>query len=171
MSARDHGLLLHASAVASPRGAILFAGASGAGKSTMAALLHRHTGWPVIADDVTHLRPVGSGWVVEDGCHALALHTGKQAWPFSPHRDVPARLWCAIRQAGQSALAPLSPGAACARMLQAWLEVAGHASPYRPAAGWRVFPRIAALARMLPAATLDCTLGVDTVNLICDYIK
>jgi hypothetical protein len=48
---------LHVSAVATPHGLVAFTGASGAGKSTMAGLLHRHTGWPMFCDDVAVLRP------------------------------------------------------------------------------------------------------------------
>lgn len=43
-------LALHASAVASPRGAIGFLGMAGRGKSTIAALLAR-AGWPLVCDD------------------------------------------------------------------------------------------------------------------------
>jgi hypothetical protein len=42
---------LHASAVATPKGAILFAGPSGSGKSTIAAAMHR-IGYPLLADDI-----------------------------------------------------------------------------------------------------------------------
>ncbi len=53
-------LVLHASAVATPSGAILVAGPSGAGKSTLCAELRRR-GCPVIADDVCALAPGESG--------------------------------------------------------------------------------------------------------------
>lgn len=48
-------LPLHISAVSSPKGIVAFTGHSGAGKSTMASLLHRHTGWPLISDDLAVL--------------------------------------------------------------------------------------------------------------------
>lgn len=51
-------VLLHASAVVLPVGAVLFAGRSGSGKSTTAALLHEQ-GYPVLADDL--LEVSGSG--------------------------------------------------------------------------------------------------------------
>lgn len=44
-------LVVHASAIATTRGAVLFTGASGYGKSTLAAAFHRR-GFPVLADDV-----------------------------------------------------------------------------------------------------------------------
>jgi hypothetical protein len=43
---------IHASAVSTPEGAIVFLGKSGAGKSTTALALAHHTGWPMLADDV-----------------------------------------------------------------------------------------------------------------------
>lgn len=43
-------LALHASAVATPNGAVLFCGERRAGKSTLAAGLH-HRGWPLVCDD------------------------------------------------------------------------------------------------------------------------
>lgn len=53
-------LVLHASAVATPSGAILVAGPSGAGKSTLCAELRRR-GMPVIADDICALGPNDAG--------------------------------------------------------------------------------------------------------------
>lgn len=47
---------LHVSAVKTPSGIIAFSGESGAGKSTIAGLLNRKTGWPLVTDDVAVLR-------------------------------------------------------------------------------------------------------------------
>ncbi len=49
-------LPLHVSGVVAPEGVVAFTGPSGAGKSTMAAELHRQTGWPLFSDDVAVLR-------------------------------------------------------------------------------------------------------------------
>ncbi len=57
-------VVLHASAVAVGDKAMLFCGQSGAGKSTMAALLGRR-GFPLLNDDVCNLRPA------EDGNYAV----------------------------------------------------------------------------------------------------
>ncbi len=49
----QRGLLpLHGSAVATPKGAVLFVGPSGNGKSTIAGALHQR-GYPVLSDDVS----------------------------------------------------------------------------------------------------------------------
>ena len=46
---------LHASGVATPRGALLLSGNSGLGKSTLAAALHRYHRLPLLSDDVCAL--------------------------------------------------------------------------------------------------------------------
>jgi hypothetical protein len=58
-------LPLHASAIATPRGAAIFMGGSGAGKSTLAASFQRR-GFRVLADDISAIRfaPDGVPWVM-----------------------------------------------------------------------------------------------------------
>ena len=52
---------LHASAVLTPEGAVLFAGPSGAGKSALAARLAAHHGLQRLTDDITPFAVDGSG--------------------------------------------------------------------------------------------------------------
>lgn len=86
---RDRRLVLHASAVAMPAGAVAFAGPSGSGKSTLAAALAAG-GFPLLTDDCL---------VVEPSCREFV------ARPFYPG----ARLWPdSVRAVGRSA-APLLP--------------------------------------------------------------
>lgn len=84
-------LPLHASAIATPRGAVVFMGASGAGKSTLAASFHRR-GFRVLADDISVVRfaPDGVPWVMP-GLPQFKL------WPdavarLGPAAGEPARL-------------------------------------------------------------------------------
>jgi hypothetical protein len=63
-------VLLHASAVVMNGMALLFAGESGSGKSTTAAMLHRH-GWPMLSDDITE---------IADG-RAFAAIPAMRLWP------------------------------------------------------------------------------------------
>ena len=55
---------MHASAIATPRGAVIFMGSPGAGKSTMAASFRRR-GFRVLADDISVIRFESDGlpWV------------------------------------------------------------------------------------------------------------
>ena len=63
---------LHGSAVVVDGSAIVFLGACGAGKSTLAAAMIAR-GYPAITDDVVVLRPSEKGWVVEPGIPRIKL--------------------------------------------------------------------------------------------------
>jgi hypothetical protein len=100
------GALMHAAAIAGRDGALLVAGMSGAGKTTMsraAAALGAH----VLSDERTITRPVGDGWVV-----------GGTPWPgeggFAENRSVPLRALILLEQASENALIPLSQARALA---------------------------------------------------------
>ena len=75
LSARGHAML-HASAVAAPGGAVLFAGASGAGKSTVAASFAEGPR-RFFADDVVRIVPTRSGYAI------ASTHAGARLWPDS----------------------------------------------------------------------------------------
>jgi hypothetical protein len=70
---RGH-LALHASAVQIGGGALAIVGPHGAGKSTTAAALVTR-GFPLITDDVLHVRRTASGWMAEPYAPGLRL------WP------------------------------------------------------------------------------------------
>ena len=53
---------LHASAIATPSGAVAFAGPHGAGKSTTAAAFGR-LGFPVVTDDILRITPARHAWL------------------------------------------------------------------------------------------------------------
>jgi hypothetical protein len=86
-------LVLHASVVAGPGGAVGFLGPSGAGKSTLAAALVR-AGWWLLADDVLAVQEDA------DGARALPTYPCLRLWP-----DVAGQLGPAAddRSAGQAA--------------------------------------------------------------------
>ncbi|HEU4751801.1 MAG TPA: serine kinase [Armatimonadota bacterium] len=69
-------LVLHASAVATPRGAVLFTGETGWGKSTLAAAMHR-AGHPLLADDVAALH------VGDDRITLAPAFPALKLWPDS----------------------------------------------------------------------------------------
>ena len=71
-------LVVHASAVAVPAGAILMAGNAGAGKSTLAALLAVR-GWRVLADDGVLLEPARGGPIVAPSYPGLRLYRDSAA--------------------------------------------------------------------------------------------
>jgi hypothetical protein len=67
-------VVLHASAVETPDGAIVFLGASGSGKSTVAAGFGR-LGYPVLADDCVLVDARADGFV------GLPTYSGVRLWP------------------------------------------------------------------------------------------
>jgi len=77
---RHGGLVLHSSAVGDREGAHVFSGISGAGKSTIAALLRDH--WPVeqLSDELLILRRVSEKWelVVSPFLGSKGLDHGKR---------------------------------------------------------------------------------------------
>jgi len=73
LSRRDR-IVLHASAVLTPRGVIAFYGRSGLGKSTLAASLARQ-GHASVSDDCLVLRKEGPCWM------ALPAYPGVRLWP------------------------------------------------------------------------------------------
>lgn len=110
---RVGGLLLHASAVATDRGALVFLGQSGAGKSTISSMLHE--AWPgcekisdellaVVADDSTggwraHVTPFLGGDGLPHGrswplAEVYLLHQAREhrRSPLSPARALPELL-------------------------------------------------------------------------------
>ena len=74
--AMDGSLVLHASAVATDHGAVVFAGVSGCGKSSLAAEFARR-GDAVMADDFVLFRERGMEFVV------LPAYPGLRLWPDS----------------------------------------------------------------------------------------
>lgn len=76
----QRGLLpLHGSAIASPKGAVIFAGASGHGKSTLAGAFH-HQGYQVLSDDVAAV-------TIKDGIpHILPSYPRLMLWADAVER-------------------------------------------------------------------------------------
>jgi len=82
------GIVLHASGIEADGGAILFAGVSGEGKSTLVAALSTR-GYPVVCDDVSHIsfnqegRPLVSSdarrlKLTDESIHATGLEMGRR---------------------------------------------------------------------------------------------
>lgn len=112
-------VLLHSAAVEFGGGAVLFAGCSGAGKSTVARMLSHRKGCKPLADDrvavhlgATHVTAYGTPWPGEAGMglnHAL-----------------PAKALCFLEQSDSTRLRRLTPAEALPALLEvasiAWYE-------------------------------------------------
>jgi hypothetical protein len=84
-------VVLHASAVRVNGRAVLFCGASGGGKSTLAAALVQR-GYPMVADDICRLAANGSGPVVyPDGCQLKLWAQAIDRLGLAHRRGAPVR--------------------------------------------------------------------------------
>lgn len=102
------GLIVHAAAVQFGAGALVLAGASGAGKTTIARICAA-AGRPVLSDDRVIIRRAPQGW--------LAWGT---PWPgegkFAGNRGVPLAGVVLLARGDESRLAPLPPSALARRL-------------------------------------------------------
>jgi hypothetical protein len=64
---------LHVSAVRTPTGVWAFTGDPGTGKSTLAGLLHRRRGWPLLCDDMAVIHPDDPEPLLHAGVNRLKL--------------------------------------------------------------------------------------------------
>jgi hypothetical protein len=175
--AHDGALVLHASGVASSEGAILFVGPSGRGKSTLSASLHQR-GLPLIGDDAVVIEEHGGDARCQAVYRSLRLYSDSIETLFDPsieQSDVAdytdkrnihlpsldaADVRHAVRaiffinpenSAGSARVSPVSPGAACMRLVEHnfWLD------PTDMARTACKLTRASALAACVPAWQLD----------------
>jgi len=150
---------VHASAVQTDGGALIFLGPSGAGKSTICELLSGYA--PQIAADVVYLVPGPDGrWGVADG--------GRRAYegPLSAEeatalRAIPLRAIFRLFQAPTSRLRPLGGLETCRYLTDALFEVAWQRD-YDLASKKGLFAHLAAVCRTAPGYELyfDLSLAV-----------
>jgi hypothetical protein len=132
------GALMHAASIAGRDGALLVAGPSGAGKTTMsraAGALGAH----VLSDERTVVRPSPAGWLV-----------GGTPWPgeggYAENRSVPLQRIILLEQADRDELVPVSAARALALLYRC------HFPPlWDPVAAERTLDHLATLVRQVPA--------------------
>lgn len=133
------GVLMHAASIAGRDGALLVAGPSGAGKTTMSRAAAA-AGAAVLSDERTIVRPArDGGWLV-----------GGTPWPgaggFAQNRSVPLRALILLEQSDRDELVPLSPARALALLYRC------HFPPlWDPRACERTLGNLERLVRDLPA--------------------
>lgn len=119
------GLFLHAAAVNTPRGALLFLGHSSSGKSTLCRLLE--PAFPTVADDAVYVMKKET-WLVSRGD---ARHTAPQpgAWSSLANAALkageaqPIRALCRIFGAEEIALEPIPARQLCRYLTDAAFEI------------------------------------------------
>jgi len=165
-------LVLHGSAVRLNGRAVVFCGASGWGKSTLAAALHRR-GHPLLVDDYAAIRvgvrgasllvgpPVLKLW--PDSARALGLKAAAfpRVHPLADKRRVRTRRSPGVQSVRLSQVVILAPGSPCELALlnpsQALIELLRHSYGARTLAGLHPadhFARCGALVRSVPIMRL-----------------
>jgi hypothetical protein len=176
-------LVLHASAVAGPHGAVAVAGDSGEGKSTTAAALHAR-GLALVADDVLSLEPDAAGGVtaypgpphvrlapevlgaLDAGAPAVIAGrapNGKQVWPGRAIGPRPTALPLAglyvLEDGARTAVEPLLASAALFALLRH-----SYCAPLLDAPGRRAhFSACAEVARRVPVRRLVRPRALDAL--------
>lgn len=176
-------LVLHGSAVAIHGAAVVFAGASGWGKSTLAAALERR-GHPLLADDFAAIRLGRRGPTLRptvsmlklwpDSARALGLDTTTlpRLHPSVEKRRVPARratrLARTVTLHRVVILAPgATPGVTRLDTQQALVELLRHSYGARTLAALHPadhFARCAALVRAIPVLRLGTSAALDALD-------
>jgi hypothetical protein len=157
---------LHASAVVAPGGALVFLGASGAGKSTIRRLLT--PSFSYLAEDAVYLIPAHDGsWSVADAGHPQPL------WPLSQGeaaklRGVPLQAVFPLAKGDDVRLERLDALSACRQLLNGLFEIVRQ-NAFTPDVRRRSFADVAAIARRYPAYRLVFDLSGSVVDLMVCY--
>jgi energy-coupling factor transporter ATP-binding protein EcfA2 len=160
-------LALHASAVATPAGALLFLGHSGAGKSTICRLLNLHA--TPLADDAVYLfRGDDQTWRVADASHRAF------AGPLSESAadELTGKHLFAIFRLYQSAIVKVVPAGQseiCRHLADALFEI-GWQQWIDSESKRKLFASLAQVARSHSAARLYFTLRNETSVLVSEYV-
>jgi hypothetical protein len=156
-------LALHASAVETPGGALLFLGHAGAGKSTVVRLLADH--FPTLADDAVFLLPQKDGaWCVADGS-GRAFRGPLSSEEAAALRGPPLRAVVRLYKDSEGRLERLGPRETCHHLVDAAFEIAW---PKRAdaATARRMFSTVAEIARCYPGWQLRHSRDQTTCDLV-----
>ena len=147
-------LILHASYIAAPQGAVLFSGPSGIGKSTQAALWERFRNARLINGDRVILSRETAGWMA----HGSPYAGSSRCFRNESH---PIRAVVMLRQGPVCTVRRLRGGTAFQR-LYAGITV----NAWNPACVERVCGLLAAMAVEVPVLELTCTPDETAVRVL-----
>ena len=162
----ENGILIHASAVRTPAGAMLFMGPSGAGKSTICNLLASH--YEIIHDDVIHIfRNKEKGWLVDASPRYMAWFSGARL--RGKHMPL-SSTGCSImsimhiKKASHPYCTAISQRELCLQLTNGIIEVAGQSRSYNTFLALNWFKAAAEISRNNSGYNLQFTKTHDTVN-------
>lgn len=130
------GCMLHAATIVGQAGALVFFGPSGSGKTTVTELV----GHGVLTDEITAIRPAGSGYIVSS-----------VPWRGRP-RSAPLAGLFRLRQAATTSLTRLSPLDTVRHLLPSVFFCRGNGGETT-----RFFETAATIARAVPAWDMEFT--------------
>lgn len=152
-------LILHASYVDTPDGAILFSGPSGIGKSTQADLWVRYGGAELINGDRTVLSRETSGWTAHGSPYAGSSRCFVD-------RSRPIRAVAVLEQGGSCRVRRLTAGEAF-RKLFAGITV----NNWNPSAVDQTCTLLTGFAVEVPVLHLTCTPDAAAVETLAEYLR
>ena len=169
-SGADSMMALHASAVVTPGGALLFLGHAGTGKSSVCGLLARH--YAALADDAVFLFRRGNGdWMVSDGTRSAFGLPDVEEEGRARASAVALRAVFRLRQGSQPRVVPIEPRDTCRHLIDGLFEIKrqqrGDLADKR---AW--FAGLADIARRYPGAELHFALDPEeTCRVVGEYLE
>jgi hypothetical protein len=166
----DSMMALHASAVITPGGVLLFLGHGGTGKSTVCGLLARN--YSALADDAVFLSSRGNGdWLVADGSRSAFGLPGVEEEERARTSGVALLAVFRLRQESQPRVVPIDPVDTCRHLTDALFEIKRQQRGDLAAKRAR-FADLADIARRYPGAELHFSLDVEeTCRVVEEYLE
>ena len=155
-------LLLHASAVQTKKGALIFLGPSGTGKSTVCLRLHPYVS--PLADDKIHLVPQNGHWLVSD---ATKRNFQRALFSFEAKalKGVPLRAVFRLYQDSKSSVERLMPHQTCFHLANSFFDLFWQQN-WEVSYKKSVFTNLGNIARVIPGYSIRFNLSTDIRNLI-----
>ncbi|MBN1315677.1 MAG: hypothetical protein JXA42_09425 [Anaerolineales bacterium] len=167
-------IALHASAVQTPKGALLFMGHAGAGKSTIAHLLAGR--FPVLSDDAVYLAHQSGKFLVTN---ADRRAFDEFILPSPPSEDLSGsgtnsewvQLLAVIRifQAPSIRLVQISDISTCRHLADAAFEIVWQQRGVEQVR--QIFSTVAQIARTCPGWELSFTKAIETIELVAAHFS
>lgn len=174
-TSRNDGFLLHGSGVRTPKGALLFLGPSGVGKSTICELLSPE--FPTIADDCLYIsRNKQNRWTAANGrFHMWTLRRERGIAPPSiagaEPCGTPILAIMLLSQYTHNLIEPLDGQALCAMITNAVIEISGQSQSYNAIRVLRWFELAAQVARSVPGSRLRFAKTRDVLRSLDDFVR